>query len=432
MARRRQISRRGFLKASGGTAAAFACPYVITSTALSNVEKRPASNRITIGIVGAGGMANHHLGWLIQSKRAQVVAVCDVDATHRNNTAGRIPGGAAKFNAFEELLARSDIDAVFCATPDHWHALVGIAACKAGKDVYCEKPLTLTTYEGRALVDAVRRYGRVFQVGSQQRSDQRFRHACMLARNGRLGQIREVRTGLPAGPSGGGWRDDVPVPEHLDWDRWLGPAPKVPYTPVRCHGTFRWFFDYSGGQMTDWGAHHNDIAQWGLGMSHTGPVHIDGKGTFPTDGLYQTAIHYDVIYTYANGIRLHCSSRGPHGTKFIGTKGWVHVDRGFIQADPPSLLHEKFGPDEIHLYKSLKHGDNWIAHKINWLDCIESRRRPIADVEIGHRTITMSHLGVASMRLGRPIRWDPEKEEVIGDTEMAEFLRKPMRAPWSV
>ncbi len=430
MTQRQGMTRRRFLRRATGAAAAAAWPYVITSDALGSAAKAPANSRITVGMIGVGGMGNHHLGWLIEDRRPQVVAVCDVDKNHRDRTADRVGNGCAKYHAFEELLARPDIDAAFIATPDHWHALIGIAACKAGKDVYCEKPLTLTIEEGRALANAVRRYDRIFQVGSQQRSDWRFRHACMLARNGRLGRIREVRSGLPGGPSAG-WALEVKPPDTLDWDRWLGPAPKVPYTPPRCHGTFRWFYDYSGGTMTDWGAHHNDIAQWGLGMSHTGPVHVDGRGQFPTDGLFETATSFDVTYTYANGIRLHCTSHEPAGgTKFIGTKGWVHVDRGWMKAEPASLLKEKFGPDEIHLYSSLKHRDNWIANKINWLDCIESRRRPICDVEIGHRTITMSHLGVISMRLGRPLRWDPDREQVVGDDEANRWVSRPMRPPW--
>ena len=427
MTRHEGLTRRGFLTRAAGAAA---WPYVITGSALGNAEKAPANSRIAIGMIGVGGMGNHHLGWLVGgSKRAQVVAVCDVDRGHRDRTAARVPGGCGKYADFRELLARQDIDAAFVATPDHWHVLVGIEACKAGKDVYCEKPLTLTVAEGRALVKAVRRYGRVFQVGSQQRSDRRFRHACMLARNGRLGRLVKVQSGLPGGPAGGDGPDGPP-PDGLNWDMWLGPAPKVPYNAARCHGSFRWFFDFSGGTMTDWGAHHNDIAQWGMGTSHTGPVHIDGRGTFPAEGLYETPTAFDVIYTYANGLQLHCSSSGPGGTKFVGTKGWVHVNRGWIKAEPASLLDEKFGADDEQLYTSLQHGDNWVAHKINWLDCIETRRRPIADVEIGHRTISMSHLGVASMRMGRPFRWDPDREQVIGDEAANRWVNRPMRPPW--
>jgi predicted dehydrogenase len=408
---------------------AVAWPHLITGNALGNAEKAPANNRIVMGFIGVGGMGNHHLPAMLGERRVQVVAVCDVDQGHREGTAARVGKDCKTYKDFRELLDRPDIDAVLIATPDHWHALVAIAACKAGKDMYCEKPLTLTIGEGRALADTVRRYDRVFQTGSQQRSGREFWQACMLARNGYLGDIYTVYSGLPGGPAGT-WDNIIDPPPGLDWDFWLGPAPKVPYTPPRCHGNFRWFYDYSGGTMTDWGAHHNDIAQWGLGTSLTGPIHVDGRGEFPKDGLFETATSFRVTYTYANGVKLICSTVG-NGTKFVGTKGWVHVDRGFIQADPPSLLKEEFQRAEVRLEDTyLKHPDNWVAHKLNFLDCVESRRRPIADVEIGHRTITLSHLGVISMRLGRPLRWDPDREQVIGDPEAARWVRRPMRAPW--
>jgi len=423
------LTRRRFVRDVAGGAAAAAWPYVISSRALGNAEKAPANSRIVMGFIGVGGMGNHHLGNLLGERRVQITAVCDVDQNHRDGTAARVGPDCKPYKDFRELLERPDIDAVLIATPDHWHALIAIAACKAGKDIYCEKPMTLTVAEGRAMVNAVRRYGRIFQTGSQQRSGREFWQACMLARNGYLGRIHTVYSGLPAGPAGG-WADCVEPPPTLDWDFWLGPAPWVPYTPPRCHGTFRWFYDYSGGTMTDWGAHHNDIAQWGLGTDLSGPIHIDGRGEFPTDGLFETAINFHVVYTYAAGIKLICSSKD-HGTKFVGTEGWVHVDRGFIQADPPSLLKEEFKQVEVRLNDSfLKHPDNWMAHKLNFLDCVESRRRPVADVEIGHRTITMSHLGVISMRLGRPLRWDPDREQIIGDEEAGRWLNRPMRAPW--
>jgi len=429
MTRLSELTRRNFLRHTAGGAAAMGFPYVITSSALGSQDKAPANSRIVMGIIGAGGMANHHLGWLLTERRVQMTAVCDVDQVHIDGTANRIGAHCKKFRDFRELLALADIDAVLVATPDHWHALVGIAACKAGKDVYCEKPLTLTIAEGRALANAVRRYGRVFQVGSQQRSGREFWQACMIARNGRLGKIHTVYAGLPGGPTGE-WETVTPPPKNLDWDMWLGPAPYSPYTPHRCHGNFRWFYDYSGGQMTDWGAHHNDIGQCGLGTSLTGPVHIDGKAEFPKDGPYETATSYHVDYTYANGVKLVCST-SDHGTKFVGDRGWVHVDRGYLQAEPTSLLREEFGEGDVFLEQTyLKHDDNWVAHKMNFLDCVESRKKPVADVEIGHRTISMCHLGVISMRLGRPLRWDPEKEQIVGDEEANRWVNRPMRAPW--
>jgi len=422
-------TRRQFLRNAAGSAAAVAAPYVITSAALGNAEKAPANSRIVMGFIGTGGMGNHHLPGMLGERRVQVVAVCDVDQDHRDKTAARVGKDCKTYADFRDLLDRPDIDAVFIATPDHWHALVAVAACKAGKDIYCEKPMTLTIEEGRAMVRAVRRYNRVCQIGSQQRSGREFWQACMLARNGYLGDIYTVYSGLPGGPAGG-WADVTDPPPSLDWNFWLGPAPWKPYTSPRCHGNFRWFYDYSGGTMTDWGAHHNDTAQWGLGTDLTGPIHVDGHGEFPKDGLYETATSFRVTYTYAHGVKLVCSTVD-HGTKFVGTRGWVPVDRGFIQAHPPSLLKEDFKNAPIRLDDShLKHGDNWMAHKLNFLDCVESRRKPIADVEVGHRTITMSHLGVISMRLGRPLRWDPDRELILGDDEAARWVRRPMRAPW--
>jgi len=402
-------------------------PYLLTGTALGNATKAPANSRITLGFIGVGSMGGGHLNTLLHNRRVEVRAVCDVDQGARKGAADRVRkvygdrADCADYNDFRDLLDRKDIDAVVIATPDHWHALIAIAACRAGKDIYCEKPLTLTIEEGRELVRAVRRYGRVFQTGSQQRSDHRFRFACELVRSGRIGRVHTVRTGIGGGPTCG-WEPDVDPPPGLDWNMWLGPAPYKPYTPRRCHYEFRWFYDYSGGKMTDWGAHHNDIAQWGLGMDESGPIHIDGRGEFPKDGLYDTATRFTVVYTYANGVRLICSSEG-HGCRFEGTDGWVHVDRGSIDANPKGLLEAKLGADDVHLYRSPGHHEDWLR-------CVEDRRRPICDVAIGYRSVTVCHLGNISMRLGRPIRWDPQSEQIVGDDEAARWISKPMRAPW--
>jgi predicted dehydrogenase len=306
------------------------------------------------------------------------------------------------------------------ATPDHWHALVGIAACEAGKDVYCQKPLTLTIAEGRALANAVRRYGRVFQVGSQQRSESNFRFACELVRNGYIGKVHTVRTGFGYGPTCG-WEPDQDPPPGLDWNMWLGPAPYVPYTPRRCLYDFRWFYDYSGGKMTDWGAHHNDIAQWGLGMDESGPVKIEGEGRFPTEGLFDTAVWFNIEYTYANGVKVICGEG--HGARLEGTDGWVHVDRGFLEAEPKDLLDIELKPSDIHLYNSP-------GHYRDFHNCIRTRQKPICDVEIGHRSVTVCHLGTIAIRLGRTLHWDPETEQFVGDEEANRWVNKPMRPPW--
>jgi predicted dehydrogenase len=424
------ISRRRFLRrAATGAGFGMAAPYVLTSAALGNDKKAPANNRLALGFIGVRSMGGGHLSRFLRNRRVQVLAVCDVDRSVRKNRAQQVKEAynlkhkIEDYNDFEELLARDDIDAVVIATPDHWHALIAIAACKAGKDIYCEKPLTLTIEESIELVKAVRRYGRVFQTGSQQRSDHRFRFACELVRSGRIGRAHTVITGIGGGPTCG-WEPETPPPDGLDWNRWLGPAPCMPYTPRRCHYEFRWIYDYSGGKMTDWGAHHNDIAQWGLGMDGTGPIHVDGKAEFPSDGLYDTATRHEVVYTYANGVKLICRSHTPRGgITFQGTEGWVWVTRGDIDAKPKSLLNEKLGPNDVHLYESRDHHGNW-------LDCVEQRKRPICDVEIGQRSVTVCHLGNISMRLGRPIRWDPDTERIVGDEEAARWTSKPMRAPW--
>ncbi len=429
MTQRRSLSRRGFLARTAGVG--FAAPYVLTSSALGSDEKAPANSRLTLGFIGVRNMGGNHLGRFLPNRRVEVVSVCDVDKNVRDAAAKRVKDHynntkeVAAYDDFRELLARDDIDAVVVATPDHWHALVCIAACKAGKDIYCEKPLTLTIEEGKALVDAVRKYGRVFQTGSQQRSRDNFRFACELVRSGRIGRVHTVITGIGGGPTCE-WEPETDPPDGLDWNFWLGPAPYKPYTPRRCHYEFRWIYDYSGGKMTDWGAHHNDIAQWGLGMDGTGPIHIDGEGEFPKDGLYNTATRFEVKYTYANGVKLLCrshTSRG--GVTFQGTDGWVWVTRGNIDAECKSLLNEKLGPNDVHLYRSTNHHNDW-------LDCVERRTRPICDVEIGHRSVTVCHLGTISLRLGRPIRWDPEAEQIVGDDEAARWVGKPMRAPWSL
>jgi predicted dehydrogenase len=416
------MTRREFFNrtARGGTAAALSGLL----PAAGYAQKRVSPNdKITLGFIGVGGMGSGHLGGFLGNPQVKVLAVCDVYETHRENARKRVGGDCKAYKDFRELLDRKDVDAVVVATPDHWHTLIATAACAAGLDVYCEKPLTLTIGEGRQLVNVVRRYGRVFQVGSQQRSEGNFRFACELVRSGKIGKLRTVRTGLPGGPTLG-WEPSRPMPSGLDWNLYLGPAPAVPFHHRRFGFDFRWFWDYSGGMMTDWGAHHNDIAQWGMGTELTGPKTIEGKGVAPSDGLYETFTSFEVTYTYANGVKLICSN-APHGAKFEGTNGWVWVDRGFLQTDPPDLLNETIRSDDVHLYQSP-------GHHQNWLDCMRSRQRPICDVEIGWRSVSVCHLGNIAMRLGRKLQWDPDKEQFIGDEEANRWVNKPYRAPWSL
>jgi predicted dehydrogenase len=355
---------------------------------------------------------------------AEVVAVCDVDAGYRE-TARQTAGLDARsaYSDFRDLLTRDDIDAVVVVTPDHWHVPISIAAVRAGKDVFCEKPLTLTIAEGRVLADEVKRYARVFQTGTQQRSSDNFRFACELVRNGRIGKLHTVRVGIPGNnrecePI---WRAE-PVPEGFDYDFWLGPAPWAPYHTQRCHYQFRFILDYSGGQVTNWGGHHLDIAQWGLGTDDTGPVEVVGEGEFPKTGLFNTATKVYFEAKYANGVKLICQTGGSN-TKFEGTDGWVDVSRGDLKTHPESLKNTTIRPNEIHLYESND-------HKQNFLDCIKSRKDPICTAEIGHRTSTVCHLGNIAMLLGRKLKWDPKKERFINDSAANSMVARAMRAPW--
>jgi predicted dehydrogenase len=363
---------------------------------------------------------------LLKNERVEVAAVCDVDRNHRDEAGQTVRTATGKrigiYHDFRRLLEQKDIQAVLIATPDHWHALTAIAAMEAGKDVYCEKPLSLTIDEGKAMVAAARRYGTVFQTGSQQRSDERFRQACELVRNGKIGTLVKVTTHI-GGIGPGEWEAPRTPPAELDWNFWLGPAPYAEYSPNRCHYEFRWYLDYSGGKMTDWGAHHIDIAQWGIGAEGSGPVEVDGKGEFFEMGPHDVPGDFEVRYQYASGVELICYSRGENGVKFYGTKGWVFVNREKIEASDSEILRTEWGSHDIRLYKSDHHHNNW-------LDCIASRERCICDVEIGHRSITVCHIGNISMLLRRPLKWDPVKEEFVGDEAANRMMSRPMRSPW--
>jgi predicted dehydrogenase len=433
--------------------AALAAPLALPAAALGDGDRPAASKRITLGVVGTGNMGLGDIQGFLGDKRVQVVAVCDVNTESagywNGGVAGREPArrlvekhyaeekksgtykGCAAYADFRDLLARKDIDAVVISTPDHWHAIPVVMACKVGKDIYCQKPLSLTVAEGRAMSDAVAKYKRVFQTGSQQRSDRNFRRACELVRNGRIGKLHTVRCGLPGGRPDYGKTGDrkkpEPVPKGFDYDFWLGPAPKKPYAPARCHVNFRWIYDYSGGQVTDWGGHHPDCAQWGMGTVHTGPVEIRGaKATFPPDPLWDTATDFYFEAVYANGVKLIVSNKEKGGVTWEGSEGWVWADRGKQDAHPKSLLKSEIGPKEIHLYKS----DN---HYRNFIDCVISRKETAAPAEVAHRSITICHLGNIAMRLGRKtLKWDPEKEKILGDDEAAKMLSRPYREPWTL
>ncbi|MHC4200572.1 MAG: Gfo/Idh/MocA family protein, partial [Planctomycetota bacterium] len=355
----------------------------------------------------------------------------DVDRRHRERARGRVNkryrnNDCKMYTDYRELIGRGDLDALMHALPDHWHALPVIAAAKAGCDIHGQKPFSRSIREGRAMCDAIHRYGRVWQTGSQQRSDGRFRFACELVRNGRIGKVHRVEVGLPTG-GGGGNTAPKPVPDHLDWDMWLGPAPWRPYQGFGPHWSWRWILDYSGGQLTDWCGHHVDIAHWGLGYDRTGPVEIEGKGKYPTEGLFDAPTHYNFTCKYKTGVEINVTNNqiNAQGAKWIGERGWVYVKRGRIDSEPKSLLREKIGAGEIRLYNSG-------GHKRNFVDCIFNRKETICPAEVGHRSISVGLLGEIAMLTGRKIRFDPDKEEIIGDPGASALLGRPYREPWQL
>ncbi|MDI9433798.1 MAG: Gfo/Idh/MocA family oxidoreductase [Planctomycetota bacterium] len=421
---KRGVSRRRFL---GTAAGAVAFPYIVPSSVFG---AGAPSGKITMGCIGVGSQGSGNMNGFLNKGDARVLAVCDVDKGHRDGAKKRVDekygnSDCAAYHDFRELIARDDIDALSLAVPDHWHSIPVIMAARAGKDMYGEKPLARTIAEGKRMVEAVHRYDRIWQTGSWQRSQENFHHACELVRNGRIGKFTRVEVGLPTG-GGGEVKAVQPVPENLDWNFWLGPAPWVPFRGVS-HWDWRWIMDYSGGQLTDWAGHHIDIAHWGLGLEDTGPVEIEGQGVYPKDGIYDVPTEYKFTCKYANGVEMVVASdrlvpKGM-GTVWYGEKGWVHVDRGRQATNPAELWNETIGPDEIRLYESRD-------HQQNFLDCVKSRQKTIAPIEVAHRSISVGLLGEIAMRLERKLHWNPDKEEFVNDPEANRMLSRPMRAPW--
>jgi len=429
----RPISRRGFLKTAATVAAA---PYFVPASARGADGTVAPSERITLGMIGLGSMGLRHVKGFLLEGDCRIIDVCDVDAVRRKTALGVINAqykntDCASHNAYEDLVARGDLDALCIAIPDHWHMIPAIAAVRAGKDIYGEKPLALTIADGRRMVEAVNTYGIVWQTGSWQRSTRNFRFACELVRNGRIGALQRVEVGLGSKPPCDP-QPTQPVPAGFDYDRWLGPAPAAPYTEKRCHWNFRWILDYSGGQLTDNGAHHIDIAHWGMDVDRTGPVRVTGVGEFPDDGLWNAAVHFDFTATYANGLAMHVDSGRKYamGVRFVGDRGWVFVSRSALKASPASLLRETIGPNEIHL--SRPRGDNRQGHRRDFLDCVKSRAETITPIEIGQRSITVAHLANIAMILGREVRWDPATERIIGDETASRMCARSPREPWTI
>jgi predicted dehydrogenase len=440
-----RVTRRRFLgRAVGaGALAAGVGPTIVPSFVVGAGDGAvPPSERITMGFIGVGGQGTYDMGNLLGHREVQGVAVCDCDrratarareAVERKYAAQRRAGayrGCAVYPHYGELLERKDVDAVLIATPDHWHAAIAVAAARAGKDMYCEKPLSLTIAEARAMVDAVRRYGRVFQTGSQQRSHGPFRQACELVRSGYLGHVHDVYVRV-WGPS----REcDLPgeePPAELDWELWLGPAPWRAFNKGIVHGGFRPYRDYSGGGVTDWGAHHFDICQWALDQDGSGPVVF-----FPPGGSGHPCLHFE----YASGTRVwhldgpgeaELTRRMPAPPRpgniifFHGDRGWLEVSRDHIRSGPDEVAKRFAGPRDVHLYRSPGHTQDFV-------NCVRSRERPVCDVEVGARSVTVCHLVNIAYWLDRTIRWDPATEQIVGDAEAARWVDRPRRAPYGV
>ena len=436
MKRKHQIiARRTFLKSS---MAAVIAPYFFPSAV------RGASNRLTMGMIGLGSMGMRHVKGFLEEDDCRIIAVCDVDAERRRAAVQEIHKkygntDCLQYNDFRDLIARDDIDTLCIAVPDHWHAVLAIMGIRAGKDIYGEKPLGLTVAEGRAIVEEVNHYQCVWQTGSWQRSTDHFRFGCELVRNDRIGTLRRVEVGIGPGFKTPEIKETLykidpqpvmPVPEGFDYEMWLGPAPWASYTKKRCHWNFRWILDYSGGQVTDWGAHHIDIAHWGMDCDDTGPAEVHGKGLFPEDGLWNAAVDYDFECLYANGLIMRVASNNhlPQGVRFIGDDGWVHITRSGLKTNPAELRQMKIGPNELHLPRPA--GDHRQGHRRDFLDCVKTRKTPITPAEVGHRSVTVAHLGNIAMILGRKIRWDPKRECIVDDPSANRLLGRALRSPW--
>ena len=433
--KKRKMTRRQFLKLSAVAAGAAGFPNIVPASVLGRSGAVAPSDRIVMAGIGFGMMGIPNMQAFLEKDEVQWVAVCDIDENHLKQARDIVNakyGGTdcAAYRDFRELYKRSDLDAVSIAVPDHWHAILSIAAARKGFDIYAEKPLSHDLLEGRAMCDAVKRYGRIWQTGSWQRSVENFHHACELVRNGRIGKILKVEVGLPQGHydfAGTAHLNKYsPPPEELDYDFWVGPAPYSDYCTARVHMNWRWVMDFGGGQLMDWVGHHVDIAHWGCGFDHTGPVAIEGWGEFPRKGIWDSPTRYYLKAEYADGTPMDIAGGFDaiwSGTKWIGEHGWIWVDRGAQRTDPPELWGDFIGPGENRLYKSRDHYQNF-------LEGVRSRKQTITPIETAHRSASVGHLGVIAIELGRKIRWDPETETILDDPEAARLLGRAYRSPW--
>lgn len=433
----KSMNRRSFLKMASATAAG---PLILSACATrapraTGPSRTAPSERVTLGAIGLGWQGPGNLQEFLKLDDVQVIALCDVDQKHLMQTKQMVDEAygnkdCATYARFEELIARKDLDAVMIALPDHWHAIPAIAAAEAGLDIYGEKPLSHTLVEGRAMCEAVKRNKRIWQTGSWQRSVENFHHGAELVRNGRIGKVTHVEVGLGQGhtdyeKTAGQTAPQAPPPE-LDYERWLGPAPEAPYCPARVHKNWRWVMDYGGGTIMDWVGHHLDIAHWGLGLDRTGPVVVEGTGVIPpATELWNSPTDYDCTCTYEGGLTIRISSQCAEGTKWIGDKGWVYVNRGKSETEPKELWNEVIGDNEIRLYNSRNHFANFI-------ECVKSRKETITPCEVAHRSASVGHLCNIAIYAGRKIRWDAKKEMIIDDAAATEMLSPRYREPWKL
>ncbi|HMP79167.1 MAG TPA: Gfo/Idh/MocA family oxidoreductase [Pirellulaceae bacterium] len=440
MGQKLSTTRRRFLQTASGGAAALAIPYFVPATSLGFGLRPAPSERIVMGAIGCGGKGRHNTSMFLNQPDVQFVAVADVDSRHAAADKQQIDShyqnsDCAVFRDFRGLVARPDIDAVHVSTPDHWHALTSIAAMRQGKDVYCEKPLTNSVTEAIAVRDTSRKLQRIVQTGSHERANDDVRRGCELVRNGLLGKIDCVEINMPFIDE---WHHKIvlewrgtpepqPVPDELDWNVWLGPAAEVPYHERRSHFWWRFILAHGGGEMTDRGAHIIDIAQLALGRDDSGPVRIKASGKRIEDSLYDAFVDYQFENEYADGIRMIGINQNPRGLKIIGSDGWlfIHVHGGQLEADRPELLQTTLGEDAIQLGRSP-------GHHRDFIDCVQSRRQPLADAEVGCRTATICHLNNIAMLTDSEIRWDPVSETVQGNDEAAHLLKPQFREPWEL
>jgi predicted dehydrogenase len=433
----KKTSRREFVKRSAATAAGiFVVPNIIPSSVLGMGRKIAPSNRVVIGAIGTGSQGMSNMGDFLDLKDAvQFVAVCDVDSSRLAKAKERVDTAnkntdCRTYSDFREFLEKEKLDAVSIALPDHWHGIIYTEAVNKKLNVYGEKPICRTIKDGQMIVAAVKKNNIIWQTGSWQRSQAHFRKGAELVINGRIGKIKYIEVGLPDGNRGIGTPPVKEVPPVLDWEMWLGPAPKVAYRGVS-HWDWRWILDYSGGQLTDWAGHHIDIANWGAGLEHTGPIEISGTGVYPAEGIYNVPVEYDFLCKYANGIEMRVANASRlkfnMGTTWYGDNdAWIHTDRGNrLLASDPKILDEVIGENEIHLYKSDNHWQNFV-------DCVHSGNQAIAPIEPAYRAISVALLGEIAMTTGQTIHWDPEKEEIIGNPHASRLLARPYRKPWTL